>query len=435
MADNWTPKTAKPIEDEWQPTTARVPVAAHTRAPRYNPARLAVESGAQALGMPMPMTDFAIDQLPAIGGTLGLFGGPTGATLGAGAGAIARQALSNEPPKPMTAGLVSGMLPAAEEPGSTTSRLLDVAEQMGVSRVADLLGPGMKLAGKGMSRIAMNLTPESARVAIEEGINASKAGLSKLLTRMGRIGEETRAVVRAAPKTAVFQPLDAIDAINAKLVPEYSAQAIPEPSLSKIQSLNEAFRKKGPMNAAQLHAMKQAESRLAAPVYVRGEGGQLISIKDPVEQRWHQEAAEWANEQLAGRRMPDGTRVGSNLPPDLARRYADLNARESKLIRLKDEAWPVVAKGERGGLASRIAGRTSGYQVGAMTLGGVEGARHGHSWQQRTTFGVGGSLAGAMLMSPQVLSNLALMLSNPALAQAMGFGVRAGGAAATAPNP
>ena len=423
------------------PDNASVVVREHTRKPRYNPARIGIENAMLATrGVPIPATDAIIEQLPTIGAFIPNPGGPA---LGTGAGAIARQALSNEPPNPMTARLVSGIVPAAAEPGSAASRLLDVAENVGAARAADLLGAGLKFGGTLLERGAMNLTPEAGKVAIAERIMATKAGLAKLVSKIGGVAGETRGVLRRAQAISqeagfplAWQARNIGDDVARQLTPEFEKLPIDADALANLEKWNKQFfgRKNPVMNAEQLHEMKQKADIIAKPIYKALESGEIV---DPQVQAWgmyNKAIADNAREKLAGKLLPDGTRIGG-LPGGLADKYAQLNERQSGLIRLKGEAWPTVRAGEKGGVAAKIARRgPSGYTYGAALLGGGTGAAAGHDWKSRTVYGGLGALGFAGLSLPQTLSFLALLASNPALAKSLGVGVRAGTAAATAPE-
>lgn len=439
----WRPAPDEVKQEVWRPgpDEVRVPVSAHTRKPRgYNPARLGLESAGVALGIPLAATDFAIEQAPTIGSFIPNPGGPA---LGAAGGAVVRQLLSDEPPKPMTSGMVSGLIPAAAEPGSAASRLLDVAEQTGAARAADLLGAGMKFGGTLLERGAMNLTPEAGRVAIAERIMATKAGLAKLVNKIVGVADETKGVLRRAQAISTtagapltWQARNIGPEVAQALTPEFEKLPIDADAFANLEKWNKQFfgRRKAVMTATDLHEMKQKADIIAKPIYKALESSAVV---DPEVMAWgmyNKAIADNAREKLAGKLLPDGTRVGG-LPGGLAEKYAKLNERQSGLIRLKEEAWPVVKAGEKGGAAAKIARRgPSGYTYGAALLGGGSGAAAGHDWKSRTVYGGLGALGMAGLSLPQTMSFLAMVATNPALAKALGIGVKAGAASVTNPE-
>jgi hypothetical protein len=298
----------------------------------------------------------------------------------------------------------------------------------------------MKWLGKGSSRVAMQLTPEAAQVAIDEGIAATKAGLRRLMGRIGEVSDKTVQIVRRGSAQGFrVQAPDIVRDITAEITPKLEKQALFSGDVAQVDQWNKQFINDHPglIDPVKLHEIKQTSDRVAKPIWNAIERGEVVSPGDQLWATWHRSISDWARDKLGGRVLADGTRVGG-LPGGLAQKYADMNARQSGLIRLKDEAWPVVTRAEKGGVGSQVGRRMSGYQVGrvggAMATGGLIGGTHGNNWEQHMMYGLLGSAAGGLVMSPQILSQLALILANPAVARSLGFGLKTSAAAATAPE-
>lgn len=364
----WKPKTE--VEDDWQPQTERTPVKAHSRAKR---GRLGATIGGFA------------------GGLAGKpFGGPLGSIPAAGAlgsaGEAIEQVVRGEPLEPSQIAQAGG-------------------EQAAYEAAGGMLAKGVKLGGRFAMQAALRATPEVAQVAVREGITATKAGVNKLLLKLGQSGKATETLVSQAGRSgARYQPADIATSVYQELAPTIQKQAIYGEDLKALGSLSRRFLRdnRGLMTPQKLHAIKQSSDQAAKAIYQRIERGGAASGTDLLEARWHKATADKARALL-----------------DAIPGYTQSNARTQELIAVKQAVFPEVKKGA--GLVRRLAARAA--------PGATVGAFYGSNPQERFVHGLEGAALSVGLTSPQAMSMIALMLSNPALAALLGQTPRAAGLA------
>jgi hypothetical protein len=450
----WTPTTAKPVADEWVPTTAKIPVRAHTR--RYVRTKqgdvMAVEDvvppGATMTGETIPneaATRTLAGLAPVAGATLGASGGIPGATIGGGIGGIIQQGIHAAAGLPPPKSLIGEM--TQTDPASLQGRFQQVGENAILGGAGEALGPPLRWIGKGAVRIAGRLTPESAEVAVREGIAMTRSGLRKALTRIGSLGDAAyQTALSAGPRSiGNVQAADIVHDIAPNLMDEISnlplsgeparANALggispPTGEFAKMAKMFEDFvnSHSTPMTAAKLHRIRQVSDVIAAGRWEQAAGGEWRNVTDPITQRFHEAVANWARTKLRGIEVSPGVWRGG-VPG-----YAQIQSRLSDLIRLKDEAWQVAENSARGGATGKAVSGTPKYAIGRTIAGGVAGGgaglgagRYDHGNYVRDV--ILGSLVGALAGNPAALSHLGLLLTNPATTRTLATGVRAGAAA------
>ena len=439
----WVPTTAKPVDDGWQPTTAKVPVAAHSRKPRGK-VNMFDQMAQTTQAMPgyqqeaLKVAKPAVDLLPAVGS----FAGP----VGAGVGAIARQALSTEPPQPLS-GAIGGVAP-----GSLLSRALDLVEQASLAKLGTKIGPGIKVRGRtiipgmeqmgrGVMRMSLGLTTPQARTAIKTGFTVAQKKLDVLMNRIGSIGERQMELLGEAPPTAIFQTRDLAQYIDRTLIQPAKRNMKSGDTVAKLQKWTEEMlldHPTGQMTAQELHTAAQLARQEASPILEKAGKGIQVTQRDPWEQKWFKATSDWANDMLAGPKNLQGVRTGqgSQLGPVLGGKYARWNRANSRLIDLKNRVLPIVKKQEQGGPLKQLIGSINPYTAGVVgggLVGGVVGATApSTSWGQRAMQGLAGSVGGAALglKAPEI----ALLMSNPQFARQMAMLQQTLGAAFTAPQ-
>ena len=227
----------------------------------------------------------AIDLLPAIGSMAG--------PVGAGVGAIARQALSTEAPQPLS-GAIAGV-----KPGSLLSRALDVVEQASLAKLGTKIGPGIKVrgrtiipglesVGRGVMRMSLGLTTPQARTAIKAGFTVAEKKLDALLNRIGAIGERQMDILRQAPPTSVFQTRDLAQYIDRVLIQPAKRNMKSGDTVAKLQKWTEEMlldHPSGQMTAQELHTAAQLARQEAAPIMEKAGKGIQVTQRDPWEQK------------------------------------------------------------------------------------------------------------------------------------------------------
>jgi hypothetical protein len=384
----------------------------------------------QALTIAQPV----INQLPTAGMVAA---GPPGALTGA----LLQQGLSPTPPHPILGGPI--------DPYSLQARAQQVAEQTLAAKAGELVGPGVKATGraaewlgaktgaagavktiwpgleawgKGAMRIAGQLTPESAQTAIDHGILMTKGGLEKLGAKIGDIANATKAVAASVPVTQWATQIgpEAQDEILSHLPPNIAAQ--PEANVAVARAMKFMDNLKTShggdlVSAGDLQSIKQAADQIANPIFEKLQMKQVVPPDEQLTAQLNKAVADWARDKLTGHVLEDGTRVGG-IGGGVGNRLAQLNGVQSKLIQLKNEIAAPVIRAEGGGNIGRVIRKGSGYTAG-VAAGSLIGGSQGHSSGQRAILGGTGALIGAAAMSPPVLSWIAQMLSNPAMAKTL----------------
>jgi hypothetical protein len=444
-----------PREDALGILNSTVPVKAHVRKPRGKVNMFQQMQETQAK-MPeyqkagLEVSKPVVDLLPAIGS---MAPGPL-SPIGAGMGAIARQALSTEPPQP-----ISGAL-AGVEPGSLMSRAMDVSEQMalayggtkilpgiqGVGKWAEkTIVPGGRSAARFLMRATLGLTKEQTETALKVGFTKGMKPLQRLMSRVADIGERQMNLLAKANPNARFQVLDLTDYIEKTLIAPMARGFKYSAKVAKLRRFNEellgdvlAKNPTGQMTAQDIHVAAQLARQEANPLLQKASKGAQVTLRDPDNERFMAATIDWVNDQLAGPKNLQGVRTGagSNLGKAMGAAYARYNRIQSRLLSLGNKASPIIRKAEEGGIGKEILRSINPYTAGVVA-GGVVGGGLGlvapsSSWGQRAGQGLAGSVVGGIAGAKA--TNIAQMLANPELARMAALLQQTLGAAFTAPQ-
>lgn len=344
-----------------------------------------------------------------VGAGLGGFEGPaaTGlAALGGAGGEAARQVLSGESfTNPELAGLGGAKKILAT--GATEGALQAAGGQ--AMRAARKLGAGM------MTFVLRN-NPEVAQTAIREGITATAGGLARAKAlREATTGAERQILEAAAQKGATIDPYQDIVQNAYKQVRSKLAGA-PAKKVEQLHELASDFLKQWakPIDPVQALKIRQFYDIAAKEAHqaVQGAGRHLTT---DVERLWNQAVA---NETRAS--------LQSAVPEIVDRNaYKTLTGSATlphEIVRLTEVLHPGLKRA--GPIASHVAKRLAPSAAGA----GIGAALPGNRARNAVEGGLLG-LGGQLALSPQLLSQVALLLSNPALLGGLASVPRAGGAA------
>lgn len=419
--------------------STRVAVRSHERGrPQRKPGE---KSGWQRVTDLIPPAAATVGAIPgaAVGAVMGAPGGPIGVRAGmkagqaagatvAGAGGEALRQLLTEVPA-----LATGGVPGYEAVGGPASpaeafkRIADVGAEQGA---ADVVGQGLgkvaSVVGKGAMGLALRSTPEVAQTAISEGIAATKAGVQKMMTKLGEFGARKAAMLRM--NTTRFDPMqilrDGWPALR-KEVQENQTGLSPDIYDKYIEETRKFMARHAPngtlqdMTATQLDKFRKDAFTLADPIFKRLANKEQVTLEDQALAKWHYAMGQAAQDALE-RTTPDMVDRATGQTLSLA----DVNARTGRLIELKNLLAPDVK--DRVSTAADLVKR--GVPVATTASGGLLGeeiARRGHTPGGPLT----GAAVGALMGSPGGLSHIAMLLSNPTLAsllmQASRVGVQA----------
>lgn len=410
---DYQPKTAV-SEEEWMPSSARIPVSEHSRArPQRKPPEGSLE--AQGLAGARAVREQALGRagavLPGLGGFAGgVAGGIPGATIG---GMIGKAAQLGVP------GLkaASGIRPSKAEAQIETSEALRQIARAGVEQ--GLLQTGGTAAvkvlgatGKLAMRAALKADPRVAQTAITEGITATKAGLRKLGQKIAESGAVTTNLISQATRSGkIFSPVQMAREIFQELGPVASNRAVPIPAQTAVQDLTRALIKGNPgdkITPDKLQAIKRTSDAALERYYSKLAPGRPRPdpSKLPIQLQWHKAVADKARTLL------------ETIPG-----VATQNARTSSLLELQGRMAPALSDRLMVRLALQGARPAAGALAGAMVPG------------DRGRNAAIGAVAGTAATSPALLSQLALMANNPMLAQLLRNAPNALSMLATEPEP
>ena len=389
----------------------------------------------------------AVSLLPAAGGAVGEIGGgilgglagaaagaPTGPgevatipagvyagrTVGAGAGAATGKLLQNAlgpmvglDPQPLGQGvgqeaLLQGGITALGIPAFSKVALGGKAIR-GTGAVSKLGQGAMELAGR--------LTPDAAKIAIREGITATKGGFDALMERLGKAGEFTDRLYELAGRRGVkFQMPDLATAAKQKVLPELQARGLApdSPEIVGLENQANAWIKKHKtlLTPMQLKENIRSAGDDLAKLYKRLDRSKPITGTDLDEEQFLKAYVDEARAAL--RRLPDtGTRFMHGVRYKQGVQEAEKYT--SDLIKLKDELEPYVSK--QGSLAARLL-KHGGPRAGAAAVGATIGATTRPD--NRLLGGAEGAAIGGLISSPWLLSRIAFGLSDPNLAMSLG---------------
>lgn len=278
------------------------------------------------------------------------------------------------------------------------------AGQAGLSLAGEPVAGGVRLLGKGAMALALKANPEIAETAIQEGIVAGRPGVKKLFNLIGALGARTRALVTAAGRGRSLRADQVANAIEAEVKAELgkSSTALSDPNIAnaladlKQQFLSNPKLRNGKLSFGDAHTFAQSASAESRPMFVRLENGQRLEMpSDPVRKLWKLTEAKLL-------------RTALEHPAAVGKAYADMNARQSRLIALKNVLAPDANSstgfGAQALAAARnpIASTVAGFGAGAaIPEGNVPGTRLQHA------------LVGSGLANPLTLSLLGQFLASP----------------------
>lgn len=352
-----------------------VAVKAHTRKPR---GRLGASIGGQTAG--------------ALATPLGPLSIPL-AGLGGAAGDILQQ--GQEAGRPLVNPLTDPVGASLMMTGLDLGRAAFEGEkQAGLQALGGNLAIGVeKVIAKPLMELAMKAGPEVAQTAIREGIKTTKAGMNKLLTKLGQYGARTDQIARVASRGgAPFRMPDLVrQAIN-DVYPNIRTSV----NGDEVRALNQAVQDfvgqnpKATVNALKLHRLKQSADTAARALYNLAPGVRPTPAQEAV-QGFYQAFADRAraslNQSVAG--------------------YEASNAPTEALIKLKDALAPLTRK--EMSTAARLF-RAAANPFGGAAVGAAAGAATPGNRAQNAAIG---AAAGGLLGTPNVTSQAALTLTNP----------------------
>lgn len=358
----------------------RVVVRAHSRAQRRRPEGLLKASG---------------EAIPGILGTAGqVLAGPAGAGIGGASGAILRNALY--------AG-AGYDVPPAFSPEALADIGTTGALQAGFSKFVP--SGQVPAAARGVMRMVPgSMKPEVAEEMVREQIGASPKGLAKVKALMNRLGLQKSAGLRSAAQQGVFgRRQDIADEAFADVAEALKAHPERARLMPLLQRLRLTFLRSGgsKMHPILMERARKVSDRISKPVY-DAQGKEVVIVEPALALR-----VQW-NKALA-----DRLRGRLNAIPDVGM----ANARLERLHPVKEVVAKITGYGRIQGVKEQLAaagvGAGVGYGVGSLV------APEQSTVKTRAAMGVAGALAGALSRSPQAVSQLAIALGNPLLANAL----------------
>lgn len=385
-------------------------------------------AAAQAPGVPTPQASAPAENIPSVpqapapaptnwgkmatnaipmvaGGVGGIMGGIPGAALGGLAGEGLREGVAGIGKQ---FGQDLGEVPTSK--GDFANRIGTAAlEQTGSELGGRVIGAGLKVLARGPMMAALRRVKigdtNLGKVALDERIPVTQKGLEKLNKKIDVWKTERAAHLDAAGKAGhVFQPADlAYEAARRVMREVKGAPKIKRDEIKAIKSWAKQFTRDNPdvIDPNKLLELRQIADDIATPIYknieaaARGKG-QPVEALTKIEGRLNRELAKIARTHL-NNIGPKGAHGKSTIE------YAT-NQLE-KLTHLKQALSPLVEKG------MPLAGKVVQPGVGAG-LGAAVGGAKTHSPQGA----LAGAAIGAGAAHPATLSHMALLMSNPALA-------------------
>lgn len=244
------------------------PAPAATSAPGWT----LVQPAAHTPTAPQPdWIDKLTDWLPAIGGTVGgvvgTAGGPVGTIGGAALGGMAGEAYkeliarargrsapdtSTDAAKAIgTQGAVQG---AAEAAGVG---LAAAAKPLGARIMQSAVKPGLKFLTKGDAAA----TPQVVKTLLDEGVNVTPAGISKLQRLIAATNDEIKTAIAPAANKEI--PALGVASRLSDVTKRFATQVNPQPDLEAISQVGQNFLEhpaispQGTVTVGQAQALKQ----------------------------------------------------------------------------------------------------------------------------------------------------------------------------------
>lgn len=390
--------------------------------------------------------------LPAIGGAVGgslggIAGAPEapftgglslpggvigGGMLGAGAGRMLEQTLA---PLLGQQGEVPQNIQQAY--GHTANSATGGAIPGAIERGVAIAGPALaeKFAQASL-RNGFGDPRELAQTMLQYGINNTRAGLARITNLVKTYGARHNELIQEA--SSKMGPLvnakkDILEPVMAPIREDMGNMAFPGPTDKILRDLESDFtlahnkpydpgsgvpRQPGApnMTLAKLNRMKElADNRLRFLYDQNLKNKTEVAPERDFEERALQGIGNRIRDVMYGPADENGMRTGGPVSY-----LHELEQRQSRLLALKANIGPSARK--------TLGSGPELTQRAAMTLpmmAAVGAATPGGAMSHAVGAGVGG-LAGAAASSPQALSGMALLMSNPALAHSVGPTLRAG---------
>lgn len=365
-----------------------------------------------------------VQHLPDIGGALGGFAGggagpvsAAGGAVGGATGEAIRQLIND------AQGLATGNLSGPQIPESPLDAAQRIGTAAGTQAAYNFAGQGLakgaQFLGKPLMGAALRFTPEVAQTAIREGITATRAGVQKIMTRLGELGDRTTAMLRqSTARGNRFDPVVFLNGAEKSLADEVTGNRTPEVfhDVEMFRDLSSNFlrRNQGPLTPLELQNIKTAADAIATPLWKKIAQKEPITALDKAKAKWYKAVADHARD-LLEQTTPEMIDPVTRQPITLA----EQNARTKALIELKK----VIAPEKMSALAQLV--RPAISPLGRATGGAAAGAAlpgdKAHHAAEGAALGV--------LTTPQALSWLALRAQSPILAHLLRQAPRAVGVA------
>lgn len=358
--------------------------------------------------------------MPTAGGLAGAMAAgplvPEFAALGAPAGPLGSLVTGSIPPiaGAITGGagleairqLVAHAVGEPTAPQSPTAAINEIGNQgmwQGINELGGrfLTGGAQKVLAPAFMRLATHLSPESAGVALREGILATKGGLEKLEQRwIETTGAEAKLAtaagglgLRARTAQLADQAYDAVRRANPGLDPI---------DLDELQKLRQREMLRDPSaTPSDSRSIRQYHDTRATSLYDAREGGRKGSAS--LTEQWHKAMADQHREWLQ-----------SNVPgikdPAVYQKLTGSPTTPEEIVKLKNELTPALTKSKTVAMQVLAKGgpAAAGATYGALT--------HPQNRVEGGLVGAGeGAALGAALSSP-ALSLYAHAANNPVLA-------------------
>lgn len=339
-----------------------------------------------------------------VGGAVGSLLGTPGAALGGMAGEAVNRLATDIP-----SALQGGDIPT---PAESLGRIGAAGLEQGALNVAGgLVSKGAAKVGEKVMGVALKAAPETAKTAIKEGITHTRAGVDKVMKRLGEMGTRTAFMLRQSTAQGTrFPTTDVLAGAEQKLLANLAENRLPsavddEAMFTKLgNQFLQVNQNKQVLTPLELQKIKQMADQVADPIFRQLKRKKPIEAGKLAEARWHKALSDFAREELERTTPPIiDPKTGAALS------LRDANAETGALIGLKNTLVPEVSEM---GLAEQALQRSTR----PLAMAGA-GAALGAAADEQLP---GNRLQGAMLgagigagLSPAALSQQALMLNSP----------------------
>jgi hypothetical protein len=275
------------------------------------------------------------------------------------------------------------------------------------------LGQGLALGAKGAGNLAMRLgakiPPELVPVAVREGIDASKPGLKRLADKIGNGAADTEQLAKTYDRRGIRHDLnDVVKEAMADVWDQVKNGDQPEIDKKRLEVMGQRYlqRLRKP-NTSKLLDMRITADKIAQPIHdaisaaqAGVPGARMPGPRTALRGLFQKAIADAERNRL---NVLDFNPLTGDSPMMRSNQYTH------ELMQLRDAMAPAAKS--RSGL--RVLGEAGlPYAVG----GTVGGALTPGDYQHKAGGAVAGALAAKALMTPQAMSQIALLLNNPAFA-------------------